>query len=77
MEERIVVIGDGTRQEIIGQSLFDCVDAAYRKYKGQQVELLRITPIGSIDGDELFIHERYLDRYSVKEIIKTSPGPIP
>ena len=71
MEEKIVVIGDSIRQEIIGQSLFDCVGVAYRKYKGKQVELFWIRPIGCIDGDELFVHEKYLDRYSVNEIMRS------
>lgn len=69
MEEKIVVIGEGIREEIIGQSLFDCVDTAYRKYRGKQVELFWIKPIGCIDGDELFVHEDYLDRYAVREIM--------
>ena len=69
MEEKIVVIGDGIRQEIIGHSLFDCVGVAYRKYRGKHVELFWVNPIGCIDGDELFVHEKYLDRYPVKEIM--------
>ena len=75
MEERIVVIGDGIREEIIGQGLFDCVDTAYRKYRGQQVELFWIRPIGCIDRDDLFIHEQYLDRYAVREIVKSRKAP--
>ena len=70
MEEKIMVIGEGIRQEIIGESLFDCIEAAYRNYKGQRVELIWLRRIGYIDGDDLFIEDGYLDRHAVKEITK-------
>ena len=70
MEEKIIVIGEGIRQEIIGESLFDCIETAYRNYKGQRVELIWLRRIGYIDGDELFIEDGYLDRHAVKEITK-------
>ncbi len=69
MEERIVVKGPGVRQEIIGESLFDCINTAYSKYKGQRVELIWTRRIGYIDGDDLFVEDDCLDRHSVKEII--------
>jgi len=65
-----LVVGEGVRQEITGESLFDCVDVAYRQYKGQRVELIWIRSIGYIDGNDLFVEDEYLDRGSVKEIIK-------
>ena len=74
MAETILVKGDGITQEIIGESLFDCVDTAYRKYKGNRVELILVKPIGYIDGDELTIEADYLDRLSVKEIMKQRTG---
>jgi hypothetical protein len=70
MEEKIMVIGEGIRQEIIGESLFDCIETAYRNYKGQRVELIWLRRIGYIDGDDLFIEDGYLDRHAVKEITK-------
>jgi len=70
MEEKIMVIGKGIRQEIIGESLFDCIETAYRNYKGQRVELIWLRRIGYIDGDDLFIEDGYLDRNAVKEITK-------
>ena len=70
MEEKIMVVGEGVRQEIICDSLFDCIDTAYRNYKGKRVELILIKPIGYIDGDDLFIEDGYLDRHAVKEITK-------
>lgn len=69
MEEKLLVIDGNDRFEIIGESLFDCIDVAYRRFKGKSVELQWIQTIGDISGDELFIHERYLDRYSVHEIM--------
>ena len=74
MEETILVKGDGITQEIIGESLFDCVDTAYRKYKGKRVELIWVKPIGYIDGDDLMVEADYLDRLSVKEIMKQRTG---
>jgi len=70
MEQKIIVAGDDVRQEIVGESLFDCVDTAYRQYRGQRIELIWVKPIGYIDGQDLFIDEAYLDRQSVKEIIQ-------
>ncbi len=70
METKILVTGEGVRQEIIGESLFDCIETAYRNYKGQRVELILINRIGYIDGDDLFIEDGYLDRHAVKEITK-------
>ena len=70
MEEKIMVKGDGFTQEIIGESLFDCIDTAYRNYKGQRVELIWVKRIGYIDGDDLFVDDNYLDRHSVKEIMR-------
>ncbi len=69
MEEKVLVVDGNEKFEIIGSSLFDCVDVAYRKFKGKSVQLQRIQTIGDISGDELFVHERYLDRYSVREIM--------
>lgn len=70
MEQKIIVKGKGVEQEIIGESLFDCIETAYRNYKGQRVELIWVKPIGYIDGDDLFVEADYLDRYAVKEITK-------
>jgi hypothetical protein len=69
MEAKIMVKGDGIKKEIIGESLFDCIDTAYRNYKGQRVELILVKRIGYIDGDDLFVDDNYLDRHSVKEIM--------
>ena len=71
MEAKIMVKGEGFTQEIIGESLFDCIDTAYRNYRGQKVELIWIKPIGYIDGDDLFVEADYLDRHSVKEIMNS------
>lgn len=70
MEQKILVKGKGILQEVIGESLFDCVDTAYRRYKGKRVELLWVKPIGYIDGDDLMVEADYLDRLSVKEIMR-------
>ena len=64
-----MILGVGIKWEIIGESLFDCIEAAYRKFKGKRVELLALTPLGNIDGHELFVDQQYLDRGSVKEIM--------
>ncbi len=40
MEEKILVLGDGVRKEIIGGSLHHCIDRAYRRIKGHRVELI-------------------------------------
>lgn len=69
MEEKILVKGEGVVQEIIGESLFDCVDTAYRRYKGLRVELILVRPIGYIDGKDLMVEDRYMGRHSVKEIM--------
>jgi len=74
MEQKILVKGDGVRQVIVGESLFDCVDTAYRRYKGRRVELIWVRPIGYIDGQDLFVEDAYLDRQSVKEIMKNGDG---
>jgi len=71
MEAKIMVKGEGFTKEIIGESLFDCIDTAYRNYRGQKVELIWIKPIGYIDGDDLFVEADYLDRHSVKEIMNS------
>ena len=71
MEAKIMIKGDGITQEIIGDSLFDCIDTAYRNYKGQRVELILVKRIGYIDGDDLFVDDNYLDRHSVKEIMES------
>ena len=70
MGQKILVTGEGVRQEIVGESLFDCVDTAYRQYKGRRVELVWVRPIGYIDGRDLFVEDDYLDRQSVKDIMK-------
>ena len=75
MEEKILIKGDGFTQEIIGESLFDCVDTAYRNYKGQRVELILVQRIGFIDGNDLFVEDNYLDRHSVKEIMGSGDTP--
>jgi len=69
MEQKIMVVGEGVRQEIIGESLFDCVDTAYRMYRGRSVRLVRVKEIGCIDGHALYIDPACLDRRSVKEIM--------
>ena len=71
METRIMVKGEGITQEIVGESLFDCIDTAYRNYKGQRAELIWIRPIGYIDGDDLFVEADYLDRQAVQEIMQS------
>ena len=70
MEEKILVTGEGIHQEMIGESLFDCVKAAFRRFKGHTVELIWIRSVGHIDGEDLLIEDAYLDTGSVKEIIK-------
>ena len=55
MEEIVLVVGKGIKQEIVGESLFDCVEVAYRQYKGQRVELFSLKAIGYIDGNDLFV----------------------
>jgi hypothetical protein len=72
METKIMVLGPGIKWEIIGESLFDCIEVAYRQFRGKRVELIALKPIGYIDGQELFIDDQYLDRRSLKEIIQTS-----
>ena len=71
MEVKIMVIGSGLKREIIGESLFDCIDVAYRTFRGHRVELIGLNPLGYIDGQELFVDQEYLDRESLKEILKT------
>jgi len=70
METKIMIKGDGFKKEIIGESLFDCIDTAYRNYKGQRVELIWIQHIGYIDGKDLFVDDQFLDMHSVKEIMR-------
>ena len=70
MEVKISVTREGVNQYIIGDSLHDCIETAYRNYKGQRVEIKLIKTIGYIDGHNLFVEDNYLDRRSVKEIIK-------
>ena len=70
METKIMIKGDGFKKEIIGESLFDCIDTAYRNYKGQRVELIWVQHIGYIDGQDLFVDDKFLDRHSVKEIMR-------
>ena len=74
MEEKILVLGDGVKKEIIGESLHDCVDTAYRRFKGRRVELVWSRQIGYIYGDDLYVDNKYLDRCSVKEMIKSGKG---
>ena len=69
MEVKIMVIGPGLKREIIGESLFDCIEVAYRKFRGNRVELIGLNPLGYIDDQELFVDQEYLDRESLKEII--------
>ena len=69
MEAKIMVKGDGIAQEINGESLFDCIETAYRNYKGQRVELIWVQHIGYIDGKDLFVDDKFLDRHLVKEIM--------
>ena len=75
MEAKIMVKGDGITQEIIGESLFDCIDTAYRNYKGQRVELIWVQHIGYIDGQDLFVDDKFLDRHSIKEIMGSGDMP--
>ena len=70
METVVLVVGKEIRQEIVGESLFDCIEVAYRQYKGQRVELFLVKAIGYIDGNDLFVDPDYLDRESLKEIIE-------
>jgi len=74
MEETILVLGNGVKKEIIGESLHDCIDTAYRRFKGRRVELIWTRHIGYIDGDDLYVDNKYLDRCSVKEMIKSGEG---
>ena len=74
MEEKILVLGNSVKNEIIGESLHDCIDTAYRIFKGRRVELIWTRQIGYIDGDDLYVEDKYLDRCSVKEIIKSGKG---
>ena len=75
METKIMVKGVGFTQEIIGESLFDCIETAYRNYKGQRVELIWVQHIGYIDGMDLFVEDQFLDRHSVKEIMESGDTP--
>lgn len=68
METKIRVLGQGISQEILGESLADCLEVAYRRYKGQRVELIFLRPIGYIDGEEMFIDPAYLDQGLLREI---------
>ena len=74
MEEKVMVRGAGVDKEIIGESLDDCIETAYRLYKGHRVELIWTRRIGYIDGDELYVDGKYLNRCSVKEIVKSENG---
>jgi len=74
MEEKVMVRGAGVDKEIIGESLQDCIETAYRLYKGHRVELIWTLRIGYIDGDDLYVDDKYLNRRSVKEIIKSGTG---
>ncbi len=74
MEEKILVLGDGVKKEIIGESLHNCIDKACRRFKGRRVELIWTRRIGYIDGDDLYVDNKYLDRCSVKEMIKSGKG---
>ena len=69
METKIMIKGDGFKKEIIGESLFDCIDTAYRNNNGQRVELIWIQHIGYIDGMDLFVEDQFLDRHSMKKIM--------
>jgi hypothetical protein len=40
MEENILVLSDGVKKEIIGGSPHDCIDRAYKRFKGHRVELI-------------------------------------
>ena len=71
MEAKIMIRGNGIEQEINGESLFDCIDTAYRNNNGQRVELIWIQHIGYIDGKDLFVEDQFLDRHSVKEIMES------
>jgi len=71
MEAKILVIGPGLKWEILGESPFDCIEAAYRQFRGQRVELFSLKPLGYIDGQELFVDQEYLDRGSLKEIMES------
>ena len=72
MEEIVLVVGKGVSQEVVGESIFDSIEVAYRQYKGQRVELFSLKPIGYIDGNDLFVDPKYLNRESIKEIIELS-----
>ena len=74
MEEKVMVRGAGVDKEIIGKSLDDCIETAYRLYKGYRVELIWTLRIGYIDGDELHVDDKYLNRCSVKKIVKSGKG---
>ena len=74
MEENILVLSDGVRKEIIAGSLRDCINTAYTRFKGHRVELIWTLAIGHTDDDDLYVNDKYLDRCSVKEIIKSGEG---
>ena len=69
MEVKILVTGPGINWEVIGESLFDCLETAYRQFRGQRVQLYSLIPLGYIDGQELSVDDRYFARSSLKEII--------
>ena len=71
METKIMVLGPGIKWEIIGESLFDCLDVAYRQFRGKRVELIALKPLGYIDGQGLVVDDPSLDRGSLKEIMKS------
>jgi hypothetical protein len=70
MEQTLLVLGKGIRQEIIGESLEDCLGVAYRLYQGQRVQVFSLTAIGYIDGQELYVDPQYLRKQTIKEIME-------
>lgn len=72
MEVKIKVIGPGIDFEILGESLVDCIETAYRQFRGRQVELFALKPLGYIDGQDLVVDQQYLDRGTIQDIIAAS-----
>lgn len=71
MEQTLLVLGKGIRQEIIGESLEDCLGVAYRLYQGQRVQIFTLTAIGYIDRQELYVDPHYLRKQAIEEIMES------
>jgi len=69
MEQTLVAVGAGFRQEILGEDLVDCLEVAYRLYRGHRVQLFTLEPIGYIDGTELVIEGGHVSQEVINKIM--------